>query len=284
MNQTKRNVFQRYAYSPRYNYEQVDDINTASQGNNMVVFSGGDMQAYINNIKVGNLESVTWSISVEVVGNYVMGRRDAVIYTTGKRVVVGSMVLSQYDRHALLEQVFQISRRKITSIGSLWEMDKEFRNRTGQPGQTKSSSAIVAGGTGVNPRFINLDLDDDVYAVGANATLLRGISRTAYEEELRRMETDAARSAASVKFNYSDQLPPFDLTLVGVTKSGDAARCSIFGMQVTQETAGFSQNDLGNSVGMSFVGLAVSPWRSIDDSALDLGNRTNFTSSVTPNG
>ena len=284
MNETRRNVFQRYAYSPRYNYTEVDGINTANQGNNMVVFSGGDMQAYINNIKVGNLESVTWSISVEVVGNYVMGRRDAVIYTTGKRVVVGSMVLSQYDRHALLEQVFQISRRKITSIGSLWEMDKEFRNRTGQPGQTKSASAIVAGGTGVNPRFINLDLDDDVYAVGANATLLRGISRTAYEEELRRMETDAARSAASVKFNYSDQLPPFDLTLVGVTKSGDAARCSIFGMQVTQETAGFSQNDLGNSVGMSFVGLAVSPWRSIDDSALELGNRTNFTSSVTPNG
>ena len=273
MNETRRNVFQRYAYSPRYNYTEVDGINQANQGNNMVVFSGGDMQAYINNIKVGNLESVTWSISVEVVGNYVMGRRDAVIYTTGKRVVVGSMVLSQYDRHALLEQVFQISRRKITSIGSLWEMDKDFRNKTGQPGDQTAQQVTVAGGTGTNPTFLNLDKDAGQFATGANATFLRGISRTAYEEELRRMETDAARSAASVKFNYSDQLPPFDLTLVGVTKGGDAARCSIFGMQVTQETAGFSQNDLGNSVGMRFVGLAVSPWRSIDDSALDLASR-----------
>jgi hypothetical protein len=276
MNETRRNVFQRYAYSPRYNYTEVDGINQPNQGNNMIVFSGGDMQAYINNIKVGNLESVTWSISVEVVGNYVMGRRDAVIYTTGKRVVVGSMVLSQYDRHALLEQVFQISRRKITSIGSLWEMDRDFRNKTGQPGDQETQTVTVAGGTGTNPSFLNLDRDAGQFASGANATFLRGISRTAYEEELRRMETDAARSAASVKFNYSDQLPPFDLTLVGVTKGGDAARCSIFGMQVTQETAGFSQNDLGNSVGMSFVGLAVSPWRSIDDSALELANRNNF--------
>jgi hypothetical protein len=285
MNETRRNVFQRYAYSPRYNYTEVDGINTANQGNNMVVFSGGDMQAYINNIKVGNLESVTWSISVEVVGNYVMGRRDAVIYTTGKRVVVGSMVLSQYDRHALLEQVFQISRRKITSIGSLWGMDKDTRNRTGQPGSQDKQLSTVPGGTGVNPEYVTLNRDQEQFASGANATLLRGISRTAYEQELRRMETDAARSAASVKFNYSDQLPPFDLTLVGVTKGGDAARCSIFGMQVTQETAGFSQNDLGNSVGMSFVGLAVSPWRSIDDSALELGAGTNgFGAGVTVTG
>jgi hypothetical protein len=272
--ETSRNVFQRYAYSPRYQYQEVNDIAYANQGNNMVVFSGGDMQAYINNIKVGNLESVTWSISVEVVGNYVMGRRDAVIYTTGKRVVVGSMVLSQYDRHALLEQVFQISQRKITSIGSLWKMDKDFRNRTGQPGGTDTQTTTLPGGTGSNPAWIYPELDARQDTTGANATFLRGISRTQYENELARMETDAARAVGSTKFNYSDQLPPFDLTLVGVTKSGDAARCSIFGMQVTQETAGFSQNDLGNSVGMSFVALAVSPWRSLDDSAVDIAGRS----------
>lgn len=270
----KRNVFQRFAYSPRYNYQSVEGV-YAPEGNKMVVFSGGDMQAYINNIKVGNLESVTWSISVEVVGNYVMGKRDAQIYTTGKRVVVGSMVLSQYDRHALLEQVFQISKRQITSIGSLWEMDKNWRNKTGQPGDRVTQTATVPGGTGTNPSFIYPELDASSDSTGANATFLRGISRTAFEQEMQRMETDASRQAGATKFNYSDQLPPFDLTLVGVTKSGDAARCSIFGLQVTQETAGFSQNDLGNSVGMSFVALAVSPWRSIDDSALDISNR-NF--------
>jgi len=132
-------------------------------------------------------------------------------------------------------------------------------------------------GYGTNPDWIDPVLDLRGSSNGADATFLRGISRTAYEQELLRMETDAARSQGSVKFNYSDQLPPFDLTLVGVTKSGHAARCSIFGMQVTQETAGFSQNDLGNSVGMSFVALAVSPWGSLDDSALEIAGR-NFGS------
>ena len=267
---TRQNVFQRYGYSPRYNYQEVDGINYESQGNNMVVFSGGDMQAYINNIKVGNLESVTWSISVEVVGNYVMGRRDAVVYTTGKRVVVGSMVLSQYDRHALLEQVFRLSEQRITSIGSLWDMDRAARNRSGQTGSQVTRSATVAGSSGVNPANLTVNADTSSDDSGADAILLRGISRSAYETEIQRMETDAARNTASQKFNYSDQLPPFDLTLVGVTKSGNAARCSIFGMQVTQETAGISQNDLGNSVGMSFVALAVSPWRAIEANGASL--------------
>lgn len=270
---SRKNVAQRYAYSPRYNYNTVQGIDYTPQGNNMIVFSGGDMQAYINNIKVGNLESVTWSISVEVVGNYVMGRRDAVIYTTGKRVVVGSMVLSQYDRHALLEQVFRLSERNIKSIGSLWEMDKDLR-KAGQPGDTNTVTPVVAGGYGTNPNWLNVDQDNRQDVSGSNTPLLRGISRTAYEQELLRMETDAARNAGSAKFNYSDQLPPFDLTLVGVNKAGDGARCSIFGMQVTQETAGFSQNDLGNSVGMSFVALAVSPWRSLDESALDVAGKS----------
>lgn len=269
---TRQNVFQRYAYSPRYNYQTPDGI-VPAQENNMVVFSGGDMQAYINNIKVGNLESVTWSISVEVVGNYVMGRRDAVIYTTGKRVVVGSMVLSQYDRHALLEQVFRLSEKRITSIGSLWEMDRAARNRVGQTGATEQQTATVAGSSSVNPASLSPNLDAASNSTGAEASFLRGISRVSYENELERMETDAARNTASQKFNYSDQLPPFDLTLVGVTKSNQAARCSIFGMQVTQETAGFSQNDLGNSVGMSFVALAVSPWRAIEESGRELAGR-----------
>lgn len=261
------NKFTRYAYSPRYNYDTsdlTDSIDYSNQNNNMVVFSGGDLQAYINNIKVGNLESITWSISVEVVGNYVMGRRDAVVYTTGKRVVVGSIVLSQYDRHALLEQVFQVSTKGPATIGALWTPDYGAENNVGQKlSGTDVLSTTMPGG------IRNVDFERDGNAsvsstTGGELTLQRGLSRQAFDRYLLDQLRDTARAISSQKFSYSDQLPPFDLTLVGVTKSGDAARCSIFGMQVTQETAGFSQNDLGNSVGMSFVALSVSPWRAIE--------------------
>lgn len=263
----RKNAFQRYKYSPSDNYQSVTGIEMSNQGNNMVVFSGGDLQAYINNIKVGNLESITWSISVEVVGNYVMGQRDAVIYTTGKRVVVGSMVFSQYNKHALLEQVFDVSNQlgKNPTMSSLWKMDTDAARAVGQPGgtvETFGSRVTLNAQNYISARDNNAD------TTGADSVLMRGLSRDAFERELRRMETDASRAAGAVKFNYTDQLPPFDMTLVGVTKAGDGARCSLFGLQVTQETAGFSQNDIGNSVGMSFVALAVSPWRPVDGSAL----------------
>lgn len=253
------NPFQRFAYSPRH-LIKGEDPKEFEANNNLVVFSGGDLQAYFNNIKVGNLESVTWSISVEVVGNYVMGRRDAVLYTTGKRVVVGSIVLSQYDRHALLEQIFQISKRGITTVGSLWNPDFNVGAALAQ------DQKVTTGLVGVNtPGYIENDPNKQPGGeiVQGNNFLTRGLSQTAFNQQLAAQLRDTARLIGSQNFNYSDQIPPFDLTLVGVTKSGDAARCSIFGMQITQETAGFSQNDLGNSVGMSFVALAVSPWRPV---------------------
>lgn len=265
------NVFQRYAYSPNQGYTTPNGVQ-ANTGQNMVVFAGGDMFAYINNIKVGNLESVTWSISVEVVGNYVMGQRDAVIYTTGKRVVVGSIVLSQYDRHALLEQVFSVSSRLGTNptIGSLWQMESVPQNLSaGTVPQVLPASALQP----INSSQ-NILPNTQTQQSGSFSPLMRGITQQTFNAQLTAEEQDAALAAGSVKFNYSDQLPPFDLTLVGVTKSGDSARCAIFGMQITQETAGFSMNDLGNSVGMSFVALAVSPWRNIDDSALNISSGT----------
>jgi hypothetical protein len=253
------NPFQRYAYSSRYKTTDQADANFNSS-NNLVVFSGGDLQAYFNNIKVGNLESVTWSISVEVVGNYVMGQRDAVTYTTGKRVIVGSIVLSQYDRHALLEQVFNLSANKYTSIGSLWNKQLDVAGALNVPG---NATFIGPAGLGANNPTIDQNSNATNVSI-ATSPLSRGLGATDFNTQLQQQLQETARLIGSQKFNYSDQIPPFDLTLVGVTRSGIAARCSIFGMQITQETAGFSQNDLGNSVGMSFVSLGVSPWRQID--------------------
>lgn len=252
------NVFQRYAYSPRYQIKG-EDPKRFEADNNLVVFSGGDLTAYINNIKVSNLESVTWSTSVEVAGNYVMGRRNAVTYTKGKRVVVGSMVLSQYDKHALIEHVFHVSERGISTIGGLWNPSTNVGNALA----TGNRAFTAPGGVGTTT-YIEKDqnvLGTDV--IQGNNYLNRGLSREAFERQLQQQYAETAQLVGAQKFNYSDQIPPFDLTLVGVTQSGDAARCSLFGITVTQETGGFSQNDLGNSVGMSFVALAVSPWRPI---------------------
>jgi len=262
------NPFARYAYRSRDQFlgETADAYDAA---NNLQTFTGGDLQAYINNIKVGNLESCTWSISVEVVGNYVMGRRDAVTYTTGKRVVVGSVVFSQYDRHALLEGVFNLKKMKMRTMGNMWDYISTQGGGTNQAQALARERYTLLAPLGVGAAagataYSNAEPAAGNISANTGNQQMRGLSGTDFDNQLAAQLRDTARLVGSQKINYSDQLPPFDLTLTGVTKNGTAARCAIFGMQITQETAGFSQNDLGNSVGMSFVALGVEPWRPVE--------------------
>lgn len=260
-NKISDNPFQRHAYSP---YDETTlglNEDMTPMDSDVQIFTGGDLHAYVNNIPVGNLESVTWSVSVEVVGNYVMGRRDARTYATGKRVIVGSLVFSQYDRHALLEGVFKLSQRlggraKAPTLGDLWETSTP----ASQLRQINFKNITTV--NSVNPkewtfdRTINAQFDAEGFS-------LRGVSRSEFFKQLEEQMNQTAHIVASTKLNYSDQLPPFDLTLIGVTKSGVAASCTLFGLTITQETAGFSQNDLGGNVGMSFVALGLTPWRPV---------------------
>lgn len=255
-NAVSPNPFRRFAYVPTSG-RMLEVQSKYGPGNeNLQVFSGGDLQAFVNDIKVGNMESITWSISVEVVGNYVMGRRDPVLYTTGKRVIVGSMVLSQYDRHALLEQVFQMDLRGKRQIADLWS-----NNTPAQQIRRRDFALEETGVQGVNPSTLNLASDTRISDPGI--TLLRGLSPTEYAQQLSDQLTETANLIGAENLQYADQLPPFDVTLVGVNRTGAAAKCTLFGVQVTQETTGYSLNDMGNSVGMSFVCIAVSPWRPV---------------------
>jgi hypothetical protein len=264
---TIENPFARFAYTPySRGANNITDAQYQSANTPKVVFTGGDLQGFINNKKLTNLESITWSISVEVVGNYVMGRRDAVLYTTGKRVIVGSIVFSQYDRHAIIEEVFALTTGTppIRTVSDLWNYDSE---NVGRMLSSNRPEAAVIGTTTISGvrsgATSNVDPAAATSAAEAASLGLRGLSAEAFNDQLRTQLRETARLTGAQKLDYVDQLPPFDLTLVGVTQQGEAARCAIFGMKITQETTGFSQNDLSNSVGMSFVALAVSPWRPV---------------------
>lgn len=66
----------------------------------------------------------------------------------------------------------------------------------------------------------------------------------------------------SSKVNYSDQLPPFDLTIMGI-EQGKAIRMVIFSVEITKETGSFNSNK-DNETSFEFNAKAISPWRAID--------------------
>jgi len=265
------NQFTRYAYSP-YNSALGDSsgasnqIYKASQATR-TVFTGGDIGAYINQIPVTNLESASWTIQVDVVPNYVMGDRDAVAYTTGRRQISGTLIFSQYDRHALLEQVFQLSSQGINTQGALWKADgavaAQLNDTTAQNFVNKTANTTIGGVGTSTPTQQPVGATTGPIQSQLNALGLSGITASQYNLFVQQAAQATARVLGSTNISYVDQLPPFDLTLIGVARSGQAAKCSIFGIQCTTESGGFSSADISNAIGISYVALGVSPWRAI---------------------
>lgn len=257
------NPYRRTAYSPLDPNALKDQNLYAEENEQQVVFSGADLIAFVNHIKVGNLETITVQTSREVVGNYVMGKADAIQITKGKRVIVGSLMFAQYDKHALLEQVFRMSKSGIKTYGDLWDTrGTANRLRNLEPLSQETRTSKGAGGrTQTGDGYAEPAYDMDGIA--------RGLSWTEYQLQLDDQARIAADLVGATKVNYADQIPPFDLTLVGVAPNGRAARCTVFGIDITQETGGWSMQDLGNSVGFSFTARAINPWRAVEfDSTL----------------
>jgi len=243
-----QNPFSRYAYA-EYKSNQ---ITTPSQytlpEENLQVFAGCDLHAYINNTKVGNLESVTWTVSTEAVGNYVMGRRNPVAIVTGKRLIVGSMVFAQYDRHAILQQVFRLKERGIETVSQLWDADLSTQAVNNRIENTANAvkSLGSANKQGQSPR------------IEYTYNNMRGLTQEQYYTQLSDQVRYTSQLVGAYRVEHTDQLPPFNLTLVGVNKAGAAAKLTIFGMQITQETGGYSQNDMGTNVGVSYYAMNIS--------------------------
>lgn len=266
------NQFTRYAYSPysstlgSSSNPAVNQIYAASQATR-TVFTGGDIGAYINQIPVTNLESTSWTIQVDVVPNYVMGDRDAVAYTTGRRQISGTLIFSQYDRHALLEQVFQMSSQGFNTQGALWSADGATAaslNATTSQSFVNSTTNSTIGGVGTStPTQQPVGATTSATQSQLSALGLSGITASQYNQFVQQAAQATATVLGGTNINYVDQLPPFDLTLIGVARSGQAAKCSIFGIQCTTESGGFSSADISNAIGISYVALGVSPWRAI---------------------
>jgi hypothetical protein len=70
-------------------------------------FAGTDMTVYFGPREVGVLMSLTVSVVREVVPIYTTASANPRAFAKGKRAISGSLVFGQFDRHALLEDVFE---------------------------------------------------------------------------------------------------------------------------------------------------------------------------------
>lgn len=64
-------------------------------------FGGCDIVALIEDVVIGNLQGISYSVTREKGPIYVMGRADPVSFSRGKRGIAGSLVFTNFDRGAL---------------------------------------------------------------------------------------------------------------------------------------------------------------------------------------
>jgi hypothetical protein len=181
--------------------------------------AGTDIVATIDGILIGNLNGISFSTTREKAPIYVMGSVDAVSFGRGKRGHAGSLIFTNFDRHALYD-IMQ---------GTFQEVNQ-----------------------GPSDRYKYYAKSTDVPAAGRS--LLLGNSH---------LDSLGALGSAKAVANYSDQIPPFTITLTSMNEYGNISAMHILGVELINEGSGVSIDDIVTETQMTFVARAILGWKPI---------------------
>ena len=188
-------------------------------------FGGVDIRAIFNNVPIGTLQGISWSITREKVPLYTLGEPDPRSFSRGKRGIAGSLIFLQFDRHALLGEMLK------GEGGRFWSDKDSLR-------PSENGLGVVAGqnsrNSAANPIFSQesdfgnvLDPNDDQEFVPAW---------------------------------LADQLWPFDVTLVGANEYGARTSMRILGLEILNEGSGVSIDDMVLEQQMTYAARQIFPW------------------------
>lgn len=189
------------------------------------VFSGADVAVIFGDEYIGECMSFTLGINREAGPLYVMGRKSPIAIPKGKRGIGGSFVLAQLGYDALLEYVDSVV--KDTNKQNIWVRKDEVVLQMN--GSTSDRSKT--------PEISNAGLSSTA-AGSANVA-----------------KTDLWQST---KPFYVDQIPPFNITVVGVNEQGDKMGFRVYGVTILNNGLGISVDELNMEQKYTFVATAAS--------------------------
>jgi hypothetical protein len=184
--------------------------------------AGTDIVATIDGILIGNLNGISFSTTREKAPIYVMGSVDAVAFGRGKRGHAGSLIFTNFDRHALYDIM----------EGSYLDKNEGSSSRYQY---YKKQTDIPAGG---RSRLLGTLQLDALSALGSSKDIA----------------------------NYSDQIPPFTISLTSMNEYGNISAMHILGVELINEGSGVSIDDIVTETQMTFVARAIVGWRPISQS------------------
>jgi hypothetical protein len=209
-------------------------------------FSGANIYATVGNRLIGTLQGVTCSITREVAALYSFSDANPKTFVKGKRGIAGTLVFTQYDKHAVLRDLFDTAYNQPLGMhnnlfGSRFA--EQFGSLSGLAGFRAPTRNFVEDAGKLNISLpasqLNADLQNEI--------------RSVYN------------FVRDQKLLYSDQIPEFDITVTMVNEQGNAAWCIIGGIVLANEGWGYTLDDLLSEVAFTYVARYVTPLSPIYD-------------------
>ncbi|SFJ66214.1 hypothetical protein SAMN02799624_05440 [Paenibacillus sp. UNC496MF] len=197
-------------------------------------FSGADIVATFNGRLIGELQAISYSVVREVAPIYTMGSPDPRSFSRGKRGISGSLIFTQFDRDALMDEM-----KKQYQGAPVMQTFQQFVANSSQ-----FENAIISGLKGTE-RGYGVKAWDDV------------MTQLGYANVSGAGEFDDSAITGFYTPEYADQLMPFNIAISMANEFGQRAGMEIYGLQILNEGSGFSVDDVVTAKAYTWVARKV---------------------------
>lgn len=204
-------------------------------------FSGADLIVNFGPKTIGELQQISWGVKREKAPVFTLGSSDARSFSRGKRGIGGSLVMAQFNRDALYQE--------LVADNNAWD--------------TISPAAMYSAAGNIQHRREDF----------SNAMAMSAWNTEANKSGVRYGTVDGSKSGTSDKVSapagfdvirqpnitYADMIPPFDVTLTFANEYGNAAYMKIYDIDILDDSSGVSVDSIVMERQMSYVARRVSP-------------------------
>jgi hypothetical protein len=227
-------------------------------------FSGSDLVVNFGPKTIGELQQISWGVKREKAPVFTLGSPDARSFSRGKRGIGGSLVMAQYNRDALMEELVddedvwkQIAPAAMfTAAGNLAQRGTEnFEYAMNAAGWGNKIDSTRAGSTSEIP---GITVGEDQFGFTGDTQISAGTTVGNDGSTTVRVPPGFAQIRAK-NVIYADMIPPFDSTMTFANEYGQAAFQKIYDIDIMDEQSGVSVDSIVMERAMSYVARRISP-------------------------
>ena len=227
--------------------------------------SGSEIHAVFGNIKFADIQMIKYASSRQKAPVYTMGSADLRAIARGPRSINGALIFSHLSKQNLVQKMGEAGYKVFLSNDETANYNGAYK-KDGAAGvdgdantlkrQALRTSGTIANYGAVSPTGLSSDaaVQFDPFAVGS---------------DIYNMANFGSIQSAFL----ADQLPPFDITLVGIPETAAAGLADgsykpqslvLRGVEFVSEASGTSIEDLVIEKQMSFLARSLQDWAGVD--------------------